>query len=103
MQSIETMSQKSVSRRRSSLEILCEILQELSNPNYPFMRRWRISSKCTLTYASSKMFLDRLEAKGMVEIVSAKGFTERAYRLTEDGFSFLQTYQLMMSKLFDES
>ena len=91
-----------VSRRRSSLETYCDILYELSRARNRVLRETGIVYKCNLTWKSVKPFLERLRIKGMVEVISAKGYTGRAYHLTQEGYLFLQFYQISMRKLSDE-
>ena len=91
-----------VSRRRGTLDIFCDILYELSKADNQALRQTGIVYKCNLTWKSAKWFVERLTIKGMVEVISAKGFTGRAYHLTRDGFLFLHSYRAFIRKLSDE-
>src|SRR5207245_10171035 len=91
-----------VSRRRSSLETYCDILYELSRARNRILRETGIVYECNLTWKSVKPFLERLRLKGMVDVIYAKGYRGRAYHLNQIGLLFLQYYQTVMLKLYDE-
>ena len=79
-----------MSVRRNKLDIIYEILEFIENRSNP--RITPLMYRINISYSATKLYLEFLEKKKLIEMISQK---PKIYRLTAKGKQFLQNMKLL--------
>jgi len=98
----ETLAQVGKTAMRSRVEIIANILNELSSSSEG-LRKTRVMYRCNLSSRQLKIYLNLLGEKGFLSVASSEpgngNGSFELYRITEEGSSFLKTYADLKRRL----
>jgi len=85
---------------RSRTDIMADILNETRLTRVG-SRKTRLMYRCNLSFKQLKIYLRLLVGKGFLRVVLIRGSNEEVeiYQVTEEGLSFLETYNDLRERL----
>lgn len=88
---------------RGRIDIMATILDEV-RLSAEGLRKTRLMYRCNLSFKQLKVYLKLLEDKKFLRVASANGGNGdvKVYRITEEGKSFLTTYNQLRDRLRED-